>query len=127
MIGHERKWNKWVEMKREKKGWKWTENELKWKEMTGGEENGRKWKEMKRNGRNLEKILTNVRKVGNKEDGMKGRERNWMQLKRNEMKSNEIKGNETKCSEMKRKWMEMKKLKLMKNDERKWMEMKGWT
>ena len=46
MIGHERKWNKWMETKREKKGRKWTENELKWKEMTGGEENGRKWKEM---------------------------------------------------------------------------------
>jgi hypothetical protein len=57
---------------------KWTENELKWKEMTGGEENGRKWKEMKRNGKNLQKIATNVRRwtelrsLGNKKNGMKG-------------------------------------------------------
>ena len=95
MKGNDRTWKKMKQMSGNEARKEWKEMNRKWIEMEGNdgsEENGWKWKEMKRNGRNLQKIATDVRKwtelkwTGYREWSERN-VRNWMELKRNEMKS----------------------------------------
>ena len=100
----------------------------KWIEMKGNDGRWGKQKEVKSNEKKCKELTENRTKcaeielklVGGKENGMKGRKRNWMELKRNAMKSNEIKGNEMKRNEMIMKWMEMRKIEV---NEKWWKEM----